>query len=299
MSSVKKNSKRGGEQKQKLTIISLLLGVFLTVAVIAFVTLLLIHLKVPTVDECHSHDCQYGACEADQSRNRGYRCNCKLGYVGDNCQVAVCESNDCKRGTCVADQSRIRGYTCNCTTGFVGDNCQVDVCDNHDCQNGTCVADQSRIRGYTCNCTNGFVGDNCQDEKRCDNCIEYVKNNSWILAFKAQSQTGINPVDVYKSVGIRHEVNGSYPLECTALKQIPGCFMPYRTGLIDDWEEINVNLVKFQVIIDDTKTQEVVFDGRSTKNINWFTASRILSSTWQDVTSNGRFNFFTIEGHQR
>ncbi|XP_062597165.1 uncharacterized protein LOC134258633 [Saccostrea cucullata] len=198
----------------------------------------------------------------------------------------------------MADQSRIRGYTCKCTIGFDGDNCQVDVCDNHDCQNGTCVADHSKIRGYTCNCTIGFDGDNCQDKKRCDNCIEYVKNNSWILAFKAQSQTGINPVDVYKSVGIRHEVNRSYPLECTALKQIPGCFMPYRTGLIDDWEEINVNRVKFQVIIDDTNTQEVVFDGRTTDNINWFTASRILSSTWQDVTSDGQFNYFTLEGHQ-
>ncbi|XP_062597167.1 neurogenic locus notch homolog protein 2-like isoform X1 [Saccostrea cucullata] len=136
MSSMKKNSTiggknyKGGVQKQKLTIISLLLGVFLTVAVIAFITLLLIHLKVPKADVCDSHNCQYGICVADQTRLRGYTCNCTLGYVGDNCEVDACYSNGCKNGTCVADQSRIRGYKCNCTIGFDGENCQeMDKCE--------------------------------------------------------------------------------------------------------------------------------------------------------------------------
>jgi hypothetical protein len=70
-----------------------------------------------------------------------------------------------------------------------------------------------------------------------------VTDGNWTVVFKAQSLTGVSPFETYNSIGIRNEIIGSYPEACTMLAKVPGCFTPYRTGLIDEWEKLDVQKV--------------------------------------------------------
>ncbi|XP_048766133.2 uncharacterized protein LOC125673562 [Ostrea edulis] len=130
--------------------------------------------------------------------------------------------------------------------------------------------------------------------------VQYVTDGDWTVVFKAQSLTGISPFEIYNSKGIRNEIRGSYPESCAALAKVPGCFTPYRTGLIDEWEKLDVQQVRFLIIINsDTCTKrEVIFDGRLSTNTNWFTKERVLSSTWTDLTANQTYNLFSFNGIQ-
>ena len=59
-----------------------------------------------------------------------YRCQCRRGYTGDNCEEVVhttpCDSSPCEnRGACAettigAGSHTIASYKCNCKTGYAG-----------------------------------------------------------------------------------------------------------------------------------------------------------------------------------
>ena len=42
---------------------------------------------------------------------------------------------------------------------------------------------------------------------------------------------------------------------------------------------------------------EVIFNGTDSNMNSWFSPSRILSSTWSDVTPSQTYNVFNMEGH--
>jgi len=94
---------------------------------------------------------------------RGYRCACRLGYFGIDCEVDrdECSSLPCQNGaTCTVrkeilyyvvvkvhfliwklPQDQANGYECTCVLGFTGADCEtnIDDCASSPCVNGTCV----------------------------------------------------------------------------------------------------------------------------------------------------------------
>ncbi|XP_061176389.1 uncharacterized protein LOC133185288 [Saccostrea echinata] len=128
--------------------------------------------------------------------------------------------------------------------------------------------------------------------------IKYKKDGDWILVFKAQSLTGISPFEIYKSEGVRHEFWGSFPERCTDLAKVSGCFTPYRTGLIDSWEKLDIQQVRFLVIINSEIKREIIFDGKNSTSTDWFSSRRILSSSWTDLTATQTYNLFSLQGIQ-
>ncbi|XP_062613267.1 uncharacterized protein LOC134275043 isoform X2 [Saccostrea cucullata] len=128
--------------------------------------------------------------------------------------------------------------------------------------------------------------------------IKYIQDGDWTLVFRAQSLTGISPYEIYKSQGVRHEVRGSFPEHCTELAKVPGCFTPYRTGLIDDWQKLDVQQVRFLVIINSEVQREIIFDGKNSTNTDWFSSRRILNSSWTDLTPTQTYNLFSLQGIQ-
>jgi hypothetical protein len=90
-----------------------------------------------------------------------YVCECRAGYVGDNCDMDVdeCASGPCKNGACVAAQG---SYSCSCDAGWYGENCadDVDECVSQPCKNGGACMESSADE-YRCGCVDGWDGDSC------------------------------------------------------------------------------------------------------------------------------------------
>ncbi|RMX46862.1 hypothetical protein pdam_00007652, partial [Pocillopora damicornis] len=121
------------------------------------------------IDECRiKNPCLNGAVCSD--RPGSYKCTCKSGYRGKNCEndINECTNNPCKnRANCV----NLKGnYRCDCKAGYTGKNCETDIneCQNKPCKNrAACV----NLPGtYRCDCTPGYTGKNCEtDVDECAN----------------------------------------------------------------------------------------------------------------------------------
>ncbi len=87
-----------------------------------------------------------------------YRCICKLGWEGEQCQVNKdeCLPNPCQNGGECLDG--VAAYECRCAAGFSGKNCEtvkIATCSEHKCQFGVC---EDGPGGYVCKCKDGFSG---------------------------------------------------------------------------------------------------------------------------------------------
>ena len=56
----------------------------------------------------------------------GYKCKCKAGTTGPNCDVNIneCLENPCVNGVCI---DNLNGYKCECEQGYFGTNCDTKV----------------------------------------------------------------------------------------------------------------------------------------------------------------------------
>ncbi|KAM4642745.1 tenascin-X isoform 3-T3 [Discoglossus pictus] len=75
------------------------------------------------------------------------QCQCKDGYMGDQCQLQTCPEDCNDQGRCVKGQ-------CICFDGYAGPNCGSRSCLN-DCQN------QGRCEDGECICNTGYAGVDC------------------------------------------------------------------------------------------------------------------------------------------
>ncbi|XP_061181032.1 uncharacterized protein LOC133189647 [Saccostrea echinata] len=125
------------------------------------------------------------------------------------------------------------------------------------------------------------------------------KEGPWTIAFKIQSNSGAHPLESFEDTGVQQERNSSFPSTCVTLDKVTGCTTPYRTGLVDDWEQIGVQEIRFVITVNSTLTQEIVFDGYNSTNFDWFSGSRVKSSTWSDVTNTQTYFYFCLPGDQR
>ena len=89
---------------------------------------------------------------SDLNGSQEFKCQCKDGFDGQRCEVAVCSSNYCNdNGLCTIESNNgIEKLQCECFDGFEGQRCQIDLCDSIICENGFCNAGE-------CSCNNGFV----------------------------------------------------------------------------------------------------------------------------------------------
>jgi hypothetical protein len=112
---------------------------------------------------CWSNPCQNeGACIQSEENTEDYRCDCKAGFEGENCEnnIDECLPQPCKNGSNCVDG--INDYTCECPAGYAGKDCEINIdeCAPKPCQNGAVCIDL--IADYACECPAGFEGKNCE-----------------------------------------------------------------------------------------------------------------------------------------
>ena len=114
---------------------------------------------------CSPNPCLHGA-TCSQSGDNDYRCRCKQGYAGQQCEMTIsiksCVPNPCLNdGQCnLSDSGEVY---CQCRNGWIGRYCHVNsksTCDLKPClNNGTCV---DKNNSYTCICDREELGPNCE-----------------------------------------------------------------------------------------------------------------------------------------
>ena len=71
----------------------------------------------------------------------------------------------------------------------------------------------------------------------------------------------------------------------------------YRDNIVNNWTKIGIKLVKFALYDTDREVAYVIFNGIDSTIFYWFDKSRVIDSSWPDLTSISPFHRFSIEGH--
>ncbi|CAF1435934.1 unnamed protein product [Adineta steineri] len=130
-----------------------------------------------TLDPCYPDPCnENSSCVPILNQNNSFRCSCKSGYSGNNCQnhYSECESYCAPTALCRPGyRGEINGPIlplCICPLGSFGPRCYIrnEVCESNPCGiNSTCHAtyDPSGEKPFFCVCPQQYYGDQCQYEK--------------------------------------------------------------------------------------------------------------------------------------
>ncbi|XP_071084084.1 uncharacterized protein [Haliotis cracherodii] len=123
--------------------------------------------------------------------------------------------------------------------------------------------------------------------------------DGWTVVFRGQSDTGTSIYSAWLDDNLYHD----HPLLPPRLK--PGCFSPntsrpcddhFRSKIISTWETAGVQLVKVLLMNNNQIRSEIIFNGTGTNKMSWFSPTRVINSTWTDLTMS-TFNYFSITGH--
>ncbi|CAH1250446.1 Hypp8858 [Branchiostoma lanceolatum] len=71
----------------------------------------------------------------------------------------------------------------------------------------------------------------------------------------------------------------------------------YKSPLVEEWETLGVQLVKVSLYTyrQGTEVRDLIFDGRDSDKLNWFSKERLISSPWTDLKTETT-NLFSIPG---
>ncbi|KAH9512840.1 hypothetical protein Btru_036726 [Bulinus truncatus] len=126
---------------------------------------------------------------------------------------------------------------------------------------------------------------------------EPIQYEGWTLIFRGQSAINIRLSPVWREEIDRHDdrplssdtLNGCYRLD-----NLGGCKQHFRSYIIDNWR--NITQVKFATYQNGIERNNIVFDGSSSNNENWFRRNRILTSSWSSLKTNTGVLLFDIFG---
>ncbi|GFO26626.1 hypothetical protein PoB_005313100 [Plakobranchus ocellatus] len=116
----------------------------------------------------------------------------------------------------------------------------------------------------------------------------------WRLAFKGVAYNNVPIYPAYMhGTGIPSEVEDG----CKQFNYSLSCANHYRNkDAIENWQ--NVDEVLFAVYVKGQMVKQIIFNGRDSTFTSWFSPSRIISSSWDDLTSLSH-NIFSIIGDTR
>ncbi|CAL1535286.1 unnamed protein product [Lymnaea stagnalis] len=113
----------------------------------------------------------------------------------------------------------------------------------------------------------------------------------WTLAFRGTATINKSVHYAYTNKQAR---DLSVEPGCKQVTSALPCTNHYRNDqVLDNWA--NINEVAFIVYKNNIEVRRVVFDGKGTTNLNWFSRDRIKTSSWTDLKTESA-NYFSIAG---
>ncbi|KAL5006655.1 hypothetical protein ScPMuIL_015461 [Solemya velum] len=120
-----------------------------------------------------------------------------------------------------------------------------------------------------------------------------VYPGGWELVFRAIQGNGERVYHAWKTGSDNMK---TFSEGCDKVYVHPGKHH-FRSSLIDEWELLEIEQVKIELYKDNKRTTYIIFNGTDSDMLNWFHQSRILASSWSDLTVGATYNKFSIEGH--
>ncbi|KAL5007023.1 hypothetical protein ScPMuIL_015829 [Solemya velum] len=114
----------------------------------------------------------------------------------------------------------------------------------------------------------------------------------WELVFRALQGNGESVFDAWKTESDNVK---AFSEGCDKVYVHPGKHH-FRSSLIDEWELLGIEQVKVELYKNKKIATYIVFNGTDSNMFNWFHQSRILTSSWSDLTVGATYNKFSIEG---
>ncbi|XP_045179452.1 uncharacterized protein LOC123539046 [Mercenaria mercenaria] len=82
--------------------------------------------------------------------------------------------------------------------------------------------------------------------------------------------------------------------ECRNVRK-NGCRLHYRDPRIDTWSLQKITKVQYSIYKDGKQVAWVLFNAVGSTMDNWFDKSRVIGSSYNDLTSSAAYNFFAIK----
>ncbi|KAL8581358.1 hypothetical protein ACOMHN_034436 [Nucella lapillus] len=125
-------------------------------------------------------------------------------------------------------------------------------------------------------------------------------DTEWAVAFRLAAGAQTSAYAHYRSTGS----DDDHPLPRAFMP--PSCFQSpfhccpyhYHSALLNLWPSQYINQVRLSLIEGGRERAHVLFNGTGSTVTSWFSRSRVLSSSWTDLTTQPQ-NYFTIEGHHK
>lgn len=77
--------------------------------------------------------------------------------------------------------------------------------------------------------------------------------------------------------------------------RLDGCNKHYRHPIIDDWATLNPQQVRYSIYKNEVEVAWVLFNATGSNKTNWFHKSRVLSSSYTDLTPSAYHRVFQLD----
>ncbi|XP_074657297.1 uncharacterized protein LOC141910503 [Tubulanus polymorphus] len=121
---------------------------------------------------------------------------------------------------------------------------------------------------------------------------ELFMTDAWVLLFIASSgDSSSSPGSIYDgwigAPSAKEPPPGGSKYRCNCI---------WKSPIVTQWNSLGIKKVKLSLYAGGHEVAFLQFDGTGSDTINWFSKSRLLSSTWTDLTPHSPTNFFSIVG---
>nr|KAG5703766.1 hypothetical protein BaRGS_009564 [Batillaria attramentaria] len=118
-----------------------------------------------------------------------------------------------------------------------------------------------------------------------------VLEDNRLLVFRLTAGNNKVAYDAYTDVGNNDDEGYRANVRCGCLTvngSLP-CETHYRSRLLDHWPSSVIDTVRVSVYENDEEKAFVEFDGEGSTYLDWWSADRVVASSWADLLTQKRF----------